>query len=72
MPLLRIELTDAEPGAAYVVINELLAGEPAIALAESYAEHNVVIVNPHQLIESEAELVGQRLRDVLSRIEKRG
>ena len=32
---------------AYAVINDLLAGDPAIALGESYAEQNVLIVNPH-------------------------
>ena len=65
LPLLRIRLSDAEPGAAYAVINELLEGEPAIALGESYAEHNVLIVNPHGLTESEASVVGQRLRAAL-------
>ena len=72
LPLLRICLTDGGPGAAYAVINDLLAGEPAIALGESYAEHNVLIVNPHQLTETEAETVGRRLRDALSRIERKG
>jgi hypothetical protein len=54
------------------VINELLSGEPAIALGESYAEHNVLIVNPHGLTETEAETVGLRLREVLGRIGRRG
>jgi D-glucosaminate-6-phosphate ammonia-lyase len=67
LPLLRIQMVDAMPGAAYAVINELLAGEPAIALGESYAEHNMLIVNPHGLSESEAVTVGSRLNDVLSR-----
>jgi hypothetical protein len=71
LPLLRIELVNAKPGAAYAVINDLLNGEPAIALGESYAEHNVLIVNPHGLTETEAEIVGQRLRDALSRTGKR-
>jgi L-seryl-tRNA(Ser) seleniumtransferase len=71
LPLLRIELVNAEPGAAYAVINDLLNGEPAIALGESYAEHNVLIVNPHGLTETEAEIVGQRLREALSRTGKR-
>jgi D-glucosaminate-6-phosphate ammonia-lyase len=65
LPLLRIALTDAEPGAAYVIINRLLAGDPPIALGESYAEQNVLIVNPHNLTETEAGIVGQRLRDQL-------
>jgi L-seryl-tRNA(Ser) seleniumtransferase len=67
LPLLRIALTDAGPGAAYAVINELLAGDPAIALGESYGEQNVLIVNPHGLTETEAGIVGQRLREELQR-----
>lgn len=67
LPLLRIELTGADPGAGYGVINQLLAGEPPVALGESYAEHNVLIVNPHGLTEREAAVVGARLRDVLNR-----
>lgn len=63
--MLRIALTDAEPGAAYVIINRLLAGDPPIALGESYAEQNFLIVNPHNLTETEAGIVGQRLRDQL-------
>jgi seryl-tRNA(Sec) selenium transferase len=65
LPLLRIELTDAEPGAAYAIINQLLAGDPAIALGESYAEQNVLIVNPHNLTETEAAIIGQRIWDQL-------
>lgn len=67
LPLLRIDLVGAAPGAAYAVINALLAGDPAIALGESHAERNVLIVNPHGLTESEAAIVGQRLRAALSR-----
>ena len=65
LPLLRITLTGAEPDAAYAVINHLLSGDPAIALGESYAEHNILIVNPHGLTESEAAIVGQQLREQL-------
>lgn len=65
LPLLRINLLDAAPGAAYAVINKLLQGEPGIALGESYAEHNILIVNPHGLTETEAAVVGQRLRETL-------
>lgn len=65
LPLLRIQMIGADAGAAYAVINELLAGDPAIALSESYAEQNVLVVNPHGLTESEAAIVGQRLREVL-------
>ena len=47
------------------MINELLSGNPAIALGESYAEQNILIINPHGLTESEAAIVGQRLREQL-------
>jgi len=65
LPLLRIELTDAEPGKAYAVINNLLTGEPPIAVGESNAEHNILIINPHCLTESETAIVGKRLRNRL-------
>ena len=65
LPLLQITLTNTEPGRAYAVINELLSGDPAIALGESYADQNILIVNPHGLTETEADIVGKQLRDVL-------
>jgi len=58
-------LTDAEPGKAYAVINNLLTGEPPIAVGESNAEHNILIINPHCLTESETAIVGKRLRNRL-------
>jgi L-seryl-tRNA(Ser) seleniumtransferase len=67
LPLLQITLTNTEPGRAYAVINELLSGDPAIALGESYADQNILIVNPHGLTETEAAIVGKQLRDVLGR-----
>jgi L-seryl-tRNA(Ser) seleniumtransferase len=66
LPRLWIELgDDAGPGAAYDVITSLRETTPAIALAESRAEANTLIVDPHSLTEDEAEIVGNRLRDTL-------
>jgi L-seryl-tRNA(Ser) seleniumtransferase len=65
LPLLRITLTDAEPGKAYAVINDLLNGDAPIAIGESYAEQNILIINPHGLTESEATIVGSKLREQL-------
>jgi D-glucosaminate-6-phosphate ammonia-lyase len=67
VPVLRIDLIDAQPGAAYSVVNALLAGDPAIAIGESYAGENALVVNPICLTEAEAEIVAARLRAVLSR-----
>ena len=66
LPRLWIELdAGASPGAAYDVITTLRESQPAIALAESRAEANTLIVDPHSLTEAEAEIVGDRLRDAL-------
>ncbi|MEA2524631.1 MAG: D-glucosaminate-6-phosphate ammonia-lyase [Thermomicrobiales bacterium] len=67
VPQLRIELDEATLGfTAYDVVNQLLNGEPAIAVAESYAEFGRLGVNAQGLTEAEAEAVGRRLREVLS------
>jgi L-seryl-tRNA(Ser) seleniumtransferase len=67
VPQLRIELDEASLGfTAYDVVNQLLNGEPAIAVAESYAEFGRLGVNAQGLTEAEAEAVGRRLREVLS------
>lgn len=66
VPLLSIAVDPATVGlSGYEVVAALLSGEPSIAVAESYAEHDVVIVNPQGLTEEEATVVGRRLRDVL-------
>jgi len=67
VPQLRIELDEASLGfTAYDAVNRLLAGDPAIAVAESYAEFGRLGVNAQGLTEDEAETVGRRLRDVLA------
>jgi L-seryl-tRNA(Ser) seleniumtransferase len=67
VPQLRIELDEATLGfTAYDVVNQLLNGEPAIAVAESYAEFGRLGVNAQGLTEAEAEAVGRRLREVLT------
>jgi hypothetical protein len=64
---LRIELDEAALGfTAYDAVNRLLSGEPAIAVAESYAEFGRLGINAMGLTEDEAATVGRRLREVLS------
>lgn len=66
VPQLWIDLDPATAGlTAYEAINALLDGEPAVAVAESRAEFDTLIVNPMVLAEDEAEIVGRRLRAVL-------
>jgi D-glucosaminate-6-phosphate ammonia-lyase len=67
LPRLSIELDEAALGiTAYDAINVLLSGDPGIAIAESYAEFGRLGVNPTGLTEDEAEIVGRRLREVLT------
>lgn len=67
VPLLRVDLDETSLGfTAYDAVNRLLTGEPAIAVAESYAEFGRLGVNAQGLTEEEAELVGRRLREVLA------
>ncbi|GBD15284.1 D-glucosaminate-6-phosphate ammonia lyase [bacterium HR26] len=47
------------------VVNELLAGEPAIAVSQSFLHVRAIGLNASTLQPSEAELVAQRLRAVL-------
>lgn len=68
VPQLWIDLDPAVVGlTAYDALNALLDGEPAVALAESRAEYNTLIVNSMVLSADEAETVGTRLREVLRR-----
>lgn len=67
LPLLSIQLDEAALNlTAYDALNNLLAGEPPIAVAETRAEFGTLIVNPTGLTEDEAAIVGRRLRDVLA------
>lgn len=66
VPQLRIELDEAVLGVtAYDVVNRLLDGEPRVAVSESRAELGEIGVNPIVLTESEAQIVQQRLVEVL-------
>ena len=68
VPQLWVDLDPAVTGlTAYDVLNALLEGEPAVALAESRAEHDTLIVNPMVLSDDDAEVVGRRLREILRR-----
>lgn len=73
VPLLSIAVDAARVGlTGYEVVQALLAGEPSIAVSESYADHDVVIVNPQGLTEAEATMVGHRLRQVVGTSEQEG
>ena len=50
----------------YDVLNELLAGEPAIAATETRGEFDAVGVMPQGLTQQEADLVGKRLQEIFS------
>ncbi|MGH2560432.1 MAG: aminotransferase class V-fold PLP-dependent enzyme [Thermomicrobiales bacterium] len=67
LPMLALELDESALGlTAYDALNQLLDGEPPIAIAETRAEFGTITVNPQGLTEAEAEIVGCRLRDVLT------
>jgi D-glucosaminate-6-phosphate ammonia-lyase len=62
LPLLQIQFGERFPTEiAYTVIEDLLRGSPSIAVSESYAELNRIVVNPHNLTAEEAEIVADRL-----------
>jgi L-seryl-tRNA(Ser) seleniumtransferase len=67
VPLLSIDLDPAVVGmTAYEALNRLMAGDPAVALAESRAECETLIVNPVALADEDVELVRDRLAAVLA------
>jgi L-seryl-tRNA(Ser) seleniumtransferase len=66
IPLLKIQIDEAAMGKrAYDILNELLDGEPAIALSETHAEFGNITVNPHGIDDAEVEIVIERLISVL-------
>jgi L-seryl-tRNA(Ser) seleniumtransferase len=67
VPMLRIALDNGDSACAYDLVNRLLHGEPAIAIDQSHAEFGRLAVNPMSINEEEAEVVGQRLREELTR-----
>lgn len=67
IPMLDITIDEEALGrSAYQVLNELIEGDPAIAIAESRAEFGVITVNPHSLCDDEIPIVARRLREVLA------
>ncbi|MCO5220168.1 MAG: aminotransferase class V-fold PLP-dependent enzyme [Thermomicrobiales bacterium] len=64
-PAIWVELDEQVTGiGSYALINELLAGDPPIAAAESLADHRRVGVLPHGLTTEEAGIVGRRIREL--------
>ena len=69
VPSLHIDLAGADVAArAYDLVNLLFAGDPAIAIDQSHAEHGRLSVNPMGLTEDEAIIVARRLREELPRV----
>jgi len=67
IPMLDITIDERALGrTAYHVLNDLIEGDPAIAVAESRAEFGVITVNPHSLCDAEFPIVAKRLREVLA------
>jgi D-glucosaminate-6-phosphate ammonia-lyase len=67
IPLLTIDLNETQLGlTAYDAVNQLLTGDPPIAVAESRAELGSLAVIPMGLTPDEAEQVGRRMREVLT------
>lgn len=73
LPLLMIAFQSGWPDdAAYRVINRLLRGSPAIAVSESQAELNRIVVNPHGLTSAESGIVAARLADAIRATREEG
>jgi len=67
IPMLILDLDEAKLGfTAYDLVNQLLAGDPPIALAESRAEFGTLAIIPQGLMPPEAEQVGRRVREALT------
>ncbi len=66
VPSLHLALLgDSNGERAYAVVNRLLAGEPAIAIDQSHAEHGRLAVTAQGLTADEAAIVARRLREEL-------
>jgi L-seryl-tRNA(Ser) seleniumtransferase len=62
VPQLWLHLDSDQLGyTAYDAVNALLSGEPAVAVAESRAELNTIIINPLVLTDDDTEIVKNRL-----------
>ncbi len=65
VPSLHLALRGDDGERAYAVVNRLLAGEPAIAIDQSHAEHGRLAVTAQGLTADEAAIVARRLREEL-------
>ncbi len=67
VPMLRVMVEGECAGErAYDLVNQLLNGEPAIAIDQSHAERGLLSVNPQGLTTDEASAVARRLRQELT------
>ena len=66
IPILRIHMDQLTlKYGGYHLVNLLLACDPPIAISESYADLNILIINPQGLTQDEANIVGVQLRKLL-------
>jgi hypothetical protein len=66
VPLLAIDLDPEVIGlSAYEALNRLMEGDPAVALAESRAELDTLMVNPMALGDEDVGIVRDRVCAVL-------
>jgi L-seryl-tRNA(Ser) seleniumtransferase len=66
VPLLMVDIDPAlVGGTAYEVVNALLAGDPPIAVVQSWAERDRIAINPQALTDEEATIAATRLGEVL-------
>jgi D-glucosaminate-6-phosphate ammonia-lyase len=64
-PAIWIRIDESSTGiGSYDLINALLVGDQPIAAAESLADKNQVGVLPHGLTQTEAAIVGRRIREL--------
>jgi hypothetical protein len=72
IPQLILDLDEEHLGfTAYDAANALLDGDPAIAIGQSRAEFGTLNLIPQSLADDEIEIVGARLRQVLTASLKR-
>lgn len=66
IPTLSVHLDQNLLGCSgYQLVNMLLESDPPIAVGESYADLNIIVINPQGLTEVEADILGLRLQKLL-------
>ncbi|MGE3798738.1 MAG: aminotransferase class V-fold PLP-dependent enzyme [Thermomicrobiales bacterium] len=66
-PSLWVNVDSAITGIeAYDLLNALMDGEPGIAASETRGEFGMIGIQPHALRPEEAEMVGKRIRDIVT------